>query len=241
MTYQAILFDMDGTLVPMDVDKFTKGYFGLLLAKLARHGFDPSQFGRQMWAGVAAMVENDGTATNEERFWACFTRLTGKEKDTVNPDCLDFYGNEFAQARRFTEENPLAVQAIRLARARAEKVILATNPMFPMVGQVTRMGWVGLKPEDFDLVTAYEEERYCKPNPLYYTSICQRLGLEPSRCLMIGNDEHEDMYAATQAGLHCHLITDWMIPSREHPWQGSRGSFSQTLALLEGLERWPCF
>ncbi|MFR0734647.1 MAG: hypothetical protein ACLSHU_11060 [Oscillospiraceae bacterium] len=30
MTYQAILFDLDGTLLPMDLDQFTEGYFHLL-------------------------------------------------------------------------------------------------------------------------------------------------------------------------------------------------------------------
>ena len=29
MTYQAILFDLDGTLLPMDLDQFTEGYFHL--------------------------------------------------------------------------------------------------------------------------------------------------------------------------------------------------------------------
>ena len=236
MKFKAILFDMDGTLVPMDTDQFTGGYFRLLFRKLARHGLDPNLFAKQMWAGVRAMVENDGTATNEERFWEVFCKLTGKEKEEINADCLDFYENEFQQARQFTESNPLAPQAVGLAREKAEKVILATNPMFPMVGQNTRMGWVGLKPEDFDLVTAYEQERYCKPNPMYYTSICQRFGLNPEDCLMIGNDENEDMYAGTQAGLHCWLVTDWEIPSQDHPWQGDRGSFAETIEMLKALE-----
>lgn len=236
MKYQAILFDMDGTLVPMDTDAFVKGYFSLLFLKLAKYGLEPTQFGKTMWAGVSAMVENDGTCTNEERFWQVFCKLTGVQKDTVNADCLDFYRTEFQGAKQFTGENPLAVQAIRLAREKASRVVLATNPMFPMVGQQTRMGWVGLKPTDFDLVTSYEQERFCKPNPRYYTSICERLHLNPAQCLMIGNDENEDMYAGTEAGLHCWLVTDWMIPSKEHPWAGPRGSFAETVEMLWELE-----
>ena len=236
MKYQAILFDMDGTLVPMDTDAFTKGYFKLLFRKLSRHGLDGAQFAKNMWAGVSAMVGNDGAATNEDRFWQVFCQLTGVDKDTINADCLEFYGNEFQQARQFTGENPLAAEAVRLAREKAGKVILATNPMFPMVGQQTRMGWVGLKPSDFDLVTAYEYERFCKPNPMYYTSICQRMGLNPAQCLMIGNDENEDMYAGTQAGLNCWLVTDWMIPCQAHPWNGPKGSFEETVQMLRSLE-----
>lgn len=235
MKYKAILFDMDGTLVPMDTDTFTKGYFKFLFKKLAKYGLNPATFGQDMWAGVAAMVKNDGSITNEDAFWQVFTQRTGAEKDAVNADCLDFYGNEFQMAKQFTQENPLAVEAIRTAREKAELVILATNPLFPMVGQITRMGWVGLKPSDFDLVTAYEEERYCKPNPMYYTDICQRMGLQPEECLMIGNDEHEDMYAASQAGLSCYLVTDWMIGSQHHPWNGPRGTFAEMTQMLRSL------
>lgn len=181
------------------------------------------------------MVKNDGTMTNEDAFWQVFSQRTGADKAAVNEDCLDFYGNEFQAAKQFTQENPLAAEAVRIAREKADRVILATNPMFPMVGQVTRMGWVGLKPADFDLVTAYEEERFCKPNPMYYTAICERMGIRPEECLMIGNDEHEDMYAASQAGLSCYLVTDWMIASQRHPWDGPKGTFADMVEMLRSL------
>lgn len=236
MKYKAILFDMDGTLVPMDTHTFSKGYFKFLFKKLQKYGLDPAEFGKNMWEGVAAMVKNDGSATNEDRFWEVFCKRTGVAKDVVNADCLDFYGNEFHQAKMFTEENPLAADAVRFARDKAELVILATNPMFPMVGQYTRMGWVGLKKEDFDLITSYEEDRFCKPNPKYFTSVCERMNLRPEDCLMIGNDEEEDMYAGSLAGLNCWLVTDWMIPSENHPWNGSKGTFQETVEMLKNLE-----
>mgnify|MGYP000177471382 FL=1 len=39
MTYQAILFDLDGTLLPMDLDQFTEGYFHLLAQTAAPYGY----------------------------------------------------------------------------------------------------------------------------------------------------------------------------------------------------------
>lgn len=236
MHYKAILFDMDGTLLPMDTHTFTHGYFKFLYAKLAKHGLDARSFGANMWAGVAAMVKNDGRMTNEEAFWEAFVPLVGVEKDIINADCLDFYSNDFQQARQFTQDNPLAAEAVRIAREKADLVILATNPLFPMVGQKTRMGWLGLTPGDFDLVTAYEDERYCKPNPMYFTDILRRFNLKPEECLMVGNDEMEDMYAGTKAGLNCWLVTDWSIPDERHPWQGPKGTFAETVEMLKNLE-----
>jgi hypothetical protein len=48
-----ILFDLDGTLLPMDNEAFTKGYFKLLAAKLAPHGYEPKQLVDAIWAGTA--------------------------------------------------------------------------------------------------------------------------------------------------------------------------------------------
>lgn len=233
--YRAILFDMDGTLLPMDMEAFTKGYFKYLAAKLAKHNIKPEALIAAVWAGTADMIKNDGSRTNEDAFWLRFEKVTGLSKELVNPDCLDFYENEFHQARSLTGENPLAAEAVRAAREKAELVALATNPLFPMVGQKTRMSWIGLSEEDFDLVTSYEGDSYCKPNPAYFTSVCERLGVKPSECLLIGNDEGEDMYAGSQAGLSCYLVTDCSIANKEHPWNGPRGSFADMVAMLKAL------
>lgn len=233
--YQAILFDLDGTLLPMETEGFTKGYFKFLFAKLAKYGLEAQSFGKLMWAGVAAMVKNDGRESNEDAFWHSFEAMTGLKKETVNPDCLEFYGKEFHAAKQFTGENPLAKEAVDAAHLAAQKVVLATNPLFPLVGQQTRMSWIGLSSEDFDLVTSYETDCYCKPNPLYFQKICERLSVDPKQCLMIGNDETEDMAAASAAGLDCYLVTDWKVAGKEKSWEGPQGSFTELVEMLHSL------
>ena len=52
---------------------------------------------------------------------------------------------------------------------------------------------------------------------------------------MIGNDELEDAYAATAAGLSVYLVTDCKIPSAEHPWNGPSGTFADMTAWLKTL------
>ena len=39
MEIKNVLFDLDGTLLPMDMEEFTNGYFGLLTQKLAPRGY----------------------------------------------------------------------------------------------------------------------------------------------------------------------------------------------------------
>ena len=69
-----VLFDLDGTLLPMELDQFLESYFELLCRKLAGHGYDPEAVTNGMWEGVNAMIANDGSRTNEEAFWESFCK-----------------------------------------------------------------------------------------------------------------------------------------------------------------------
>ena len=232
MDIKAVLFDLDGTLLPMDQDAFTKGYFKELAGVLSPLGIEPEALISAVWAGTKAMVKNDGAVSNKEVFWKEFEKLTGQKPERFCEVSDQFYSNEFNRAQRYTGENPLAKEAVRLAGLNGRKVVLATNPLFPYVGQATRLGWIGLKPEDFCLVTSYESDSYCKPNPRYYESICERIGVKPESCLMIGNDEREDMHAAGSIGMNCILAADCMIPCAEQPWNGEKLTFAELVKKL---------
>ena len=80
-----ILFDLDGTLLPMDMEKFTQGYFKRLVAKAAPRGYEPEKLIKSVWAGTAAMVKNNGGITNEEAFWNKFSE---KKKPVRTNRCL---------------------------------------------------------------------------------------------------------------------------------------------------------
>ena len=75
-----ILFDLDGTLLPMDQDAFTEYYFKLLAGKMAPLGYGPKQLIAAVWDGTKAMVKNDGTCKNEKAFWTRFTQLYGESR-----------------------------------------------------------------------------------------------------------------------------------------------------------------
>lgn len=224
MRYSAILFDLDGTLLPMETETFAKAYFHALAKELAPFGIPADALIKAIWGGTKAMMKNDGSRLNADVFWDTFTALTGVKRNAVEPLCDRFYSEGFHAARVATAPNPLAVEAVRLAREKADKVVLATNPLFPMEGQITRMSWIGLSPADFDLVTCYSTDRFCKPNPAYFSDVCARISAEPRHCLMIGNDEREDMAA--------YLITDCRIPCPDAPWTGPQGTFQEMLEML---------
>ena len=230
--FDAILFDLDGTLLPMDNEEFTKGYLGMLAKAMAPHGYAPEMLIPAMWKGVGAMVKNDGSRKNFDAFWAAFSAPFGEKIYQDIPVFDAFYEKEFCAAVRFTQPSAAAKTAVELAHAAADKVILATNPLFPMVAVKERMRWVGLVPEDFDYITHYENSYFCKPNPKYYTEIAENCGIDLANSLMIGNNAAEDAAAAMAAGLSAYLVTDCLISDGELP-DCPRGSMKDLLKFLQ--------
>lgn len=210
MEIKNVLFDLDGTLLPMDMEEFTGGYFAMLTKKLAPRGYDPKQLIDAIWVGTAAMVKNDGSRTNEAAFWAKFAQIFGEKSLEDMPLFEEFYAGEFQQAKQFCGYNEWAAKAVRAIKASGRRVALATNPIFPAVATESRLRWVGLEPSDFELVTTYENCRYCKPNVNYYREVLDKLNLQAEDCLMVGNDMTEDT-AAAQLGMRVFLITDCLI------------------------------
>ena len=205
MELKAILFDLDGTLLPMDQSAFVKDYFGRLVRRIAPLGYDPDDIVSAIWAGTAAMVKNDGKKTNEEVFWDSFAAVVGEEIRKEAPHFDAFYREEFDLVRRSCGFLPEAAAAVRSLKEMGLRVILATNPLFPSAATECRIRWAGLSPTDFELFTTYENSRFCKPNLRYYEDILARAGLSPEECLMVGNDVAEDM-VAEKLGMRVFLL-----------------------------------
>lgn len=230
---KTVLFDLDGTLLPMDQEEFIKAYFGGLATKLVPYGYEPNQLINAIWTGTKAMVANDGTMTNEERFWQAFQGLYEEDVRKDEPLFEDFYRNEFKFVSFVCGYTDQAARTIQWLKERGSRCVLATNPIFPAIATGSRMQWAGLKAADFDLVTTYENSRYCKPNPDYYREILQKIGEVPENCIMVGNDVTEDM-VARELGMQVFLLTDCMINKENKDIsQYPHGSFDALMDYLE--------
>jgi len=236
MKITTILFDLDGTLLPMDNDEFTKGYFKLLAKKLAPYGYEPQKLNDGIWSGTAAMVKNDGTKSNEQAFWEKFSEVFGEKALADKPLFDEFYEKEFQSAKAICGFNPKAAVAVHTIKEMGYRIALATNPIFPSAATESRISWAGFEPNDFELYTTYENIGFCKPNPDYYREIAKRLSVEQEQCLMVGNDVTEDMEAAQKAGMSVFLLTDCLInKERKDISVYPRGSFEQLMDFANKL------
>ena len=228
-----VLFDLDGTLLPMDQEQFVNTYLGLLAKKLAPYGYEPKHLVAGIWAGIQAMVENDGSRTNEEAFWADFCQIFGEGARKDLPLFEEFYAANFAQTRTVCGFAAEAAQIVGLLRQRGVTVALATNPLFPEIATRQRIRWAGLDPAELALVTTYENSRHCKPNPDYYREVLEKLGKQPESCLMVGNDVLEDMVPAREVGMAVFLLTGCLInKQRSDISQYPHGGFGELKEFL---------
>ena len=210
MSIRYIFFDLDGTLLPMDQDVFIKAYIGGLCKHMAPHGFDPKQLAYTIWQSTGCMINNDGTAINEEGFWKHFSSVYGENARDWEPYFDEFYHTTFPGLHTACGFDPKAGPLIKALKQMGYTLVLATNPLFPAIATENRMRWAGLDQADFLLYTTYENSRHCKPNPDYYRDILDQIGAKPEECLMVGNDATEDLIAET-LGMKVFLINKCLI------------------------------
>ena len=235
MGIKVVLFDLDGTLLPMDQDKFMKAYFGGLARRLAPIGYEPDLLIKAIWGGSAAMVKNDGKMTNEDVFWAAFSDIYGKNARVDEPHFYQYYVEDFDKVKDACGYEPSAAETVRKIKDMGFRVALATNPLFPSIATEKRISWCGLDKGEFELFTTYENSSYCKPNLDYYREVIARLGVKPEECLMVGNDVGEDMITEN-LGMKVFLITrDLINKGGEDISRYPNGGFEELLEFVERL------
>ena len=230
-----VLFDLDGTLLPMDQEAFVGAYFGALAKKLAPYGYESEGLVKAIWQGMGAMIKNDGSATNEERFWGVFDAVYGDRARADKWVLDEFYERDFDKIKEVCGFDKRARAVLDLVKERGFIPVLATNPVFPPLATERRMGWAGLTPSDFALFTHYENSRHCKPNVAYYEDILSHLGADATECVMVGNDVREDMVART-LGMRVFLLTPCLInKDGEDIEKFPHGDFDALLSFISGL------
>lgn len=232
-----ILFDLDGTLLPLDDDHFIKLYFGIMKSFMDKNGYDGSAVTKAVIDSIDAMYQNKGTMTNEEAFWHRFKQLYPHTDDSLVQAFDQFYEFHFDHVRASTKPHPLAKKIIRLLKEKGYLLVLATNPLFPPIATKKRIEWADLNHSDFEMITTFDNSSYTKPRLEYYQSILSKINKRPEECMMIGNDATEDM-ASVRLGLSSYLLTDCLINSDNTDiTRYPHGNFDELYLYLEKLPK----
>lgn len=233
-----VLFDLDGTLVNLDIEFFLKRYIEALAPRFT-HLVPAQIFIRELLRWSQAMVENDDPGlTNLEVFWQGFPAAVGVERAVLEPIFADFYARDFPRLRPEGAKNPAARRLLATLVENGHTVVIATNPIFPKQAILERLAWTDCADFPYAYVTCGEEMHFCKPNLGFFREVLARVGRRPEECLMVGNDVEEDMIAQ-KLGLSTALVTDLLIDrglARLTPdWRGTLTELAELFAA--GRER----
>ena len=235
MAIRYVLFDLDGTLLPMNQERFIETYVQGLTKKLAPYGYDPKVIGDALWVGVGAIMKTDGKLRNDEMFWKAFENVAGTFSDEHKAVIDDFYQNEFQDVRHVCGFNPRAAEVVVFVKECGYVPVLATNPLFPRVATESRVRWAGVQPEEFAHITVYDNSYHCKPHIEYYREVLRAIDAAPEECIMIGNDAKEDT-VVEELGIPVFLLTDCLINSDGRDiTQYRHGGFDELMAYIKSL------
>jgi len=230
-----LLFDLDVTLLPMDIDEFTHMYFREL-SKAFSDLIEPERLVKYVWAATMDMINNSGQRTNEEAFMESFAKLVGYDKIQTYKERFDaFYDQGFLNTRQCVKDVQAMKESMRILKEKGYHVAIATNPLFPRKAIVYRIQWAGFKPEDFIYISCFENNRFCKPNVAFYREVLKEIGKQPHQCIMVGNDVQEDLVASA-LGIKTFLITDYMLHRGGEPIQCTyKGSYEDFYEFVKQL------
>lgn len=228
------LFDLDGTLLPVDMDKFLPIYFREM--GTAFQGIiEPKQLTSHILTATHAMVANTEFKTNETAFMEKFSQLIEGDLDFYRKRFDQFYDQGYLKTRDIVNETPFIQKSVALLKAKGYNLVIATNPIFPEKAILHRIRWAGLNPADFSYITSYERNHYCKPQLLFYEELLSEIGKTPGQCLMIGNDVQDDLIAGV-LGIKTYLITDYLINKDNQEFSCTyQGSYEDFYRFVEGI------
>lgn len=231
---KAVLFDLDGTLLPIDINFFLERYIEALCP-----WFEPlmprDSFVRALLTATQAMVDDtDPGSLNQQVFAREFEKLAGYPWDVVRPIFDGFYREVFPGLRRFAIPSRTARRVVEQCLRLGFRIVLATNAIFPEVAVRERMRWCGVEDLPWEFVTTFENMHFCKPHVEYYQEILERTRLDPADCVMVGNDVEEDLVAG-DLGMRTFLVEGYVIDRGSARKPDARGALEDLPLYLEGL------
>ena len=203
---KAVLIDLDNTMVLYDEPAFFMRYFEKLCKAMADL-FPAEELMARVIKAVSALQENDGREKNSRFFMKVFMGRRPGAPGEIWQRFMTFYEKDYPRIEAdASAAGGLHAVLDRLQR-RPLKLVMASNPIYPLIAMEKRMAWAGIETGRFQLLTHMVNMSFVKPRKGYYRQICEAIGEPPEMCLMVGNDPVNDM-AAARAGLKTYRTTD---------------------------------
>ena len=230
--YEAFLLDLYGTLVDIHTDENQPSLWQRVAGFAVSHGaaWEPKALHRAYLAAAeeaeeALRVRDRGIplAQGEIDLGRVFARLYAQKGVNAADELVAETALVFRKASTTHLRLYVGAKELLSALRRQGRVILLSNAQ----SLFTRpeLGMLGLG-DCFDSIYLSSEAGFKKPDPRFYRLALEREGLDPARCLMIGNDPICDGEGARRVGMDA-----WVIRSNISPRDLREGYDQQGMDL----------
>lgn len=226
--YDAVIFDLWGTLVP---GLNQADYRPSVRATAKALGADPAAF-EELWTGPEVQQMRDRGAFADKReamAWTCKRLGTEPSADQLQ----DAAGIRLAYTRDGLTPRPDVAQTLEALRQKGLKL-----GMMSACSSDTAVVWPTLSlAEIFDAALLSCEVGLSKPDPKFYEMMFTELEVSADRCLYVGDGAGDELGGADRMGAHPVLIN---APGEEHPelagpFSGPRITrIGEVLQIVEG-------
>ena len=228
--YEAVVFDLFGTLVP----EFSKKDFFQSVRAMARVlDADPDTF-ETAWTGTALERQTGGFATVEDNVRHICASLGLEPADGALAEALDLR-MELYRTWFFPRRGALETLMELKGRGYPIALISMCAPDAPAMWRTSALA------PFVDVEVFSSETGLRKPDPAIYRRATDGLGVEPAGCVYCGDGAYGELAGAQAVGMTPYLIADPAVdaeesltPEREE-WAGaSVADLRELLAFLPG-------
>jgi phosphoglycolate phosphatase-like HAD superfamily hydrolase len=126
-----ILFDLDGTLLPVNQDEFVIKVMSVMEDELKKTDLDSTDFLKGMLKGIDTIVkESNGSCTNEELFWTIFNKYSNIEAKKAKDFFVNFYNGAYLLATETVVYNTKIADAVTFLKNKGYNLVLALLRFF---------------------------------------------------------------------------------------------------------------
>ncbi len=232
---KAVFFDLDGTLLPMDMDEFFADYFRSI-SKYIGDFIEPEVVEELITASVLEIAADlTPNVSNIDKFVKVFKRKDERVTDGLLEKIDEYYLYKFDELCNIVRHTPLLKEIVDVIRSKGYRMVLATYPCFPRIATYKRIKWAGFDPGDFEYISSFENSCYCKPHREYYQEILEKTGLTAEECYMVGNNVDEDI-VAKEYGFDVFFLNNFGINPRKKIIECDHGNYEDLLDWAKALE-----
>lgn len=227
-----LLLDLDETLLNTNQDVFFPAYIQALATNFAST-LDPKLVMRALMSSIEKMNQNeDFSRTLKDVFSDEFCPQVGMTREELDAHIDIFYSQVFPTLRGITSQISETQPFIEWAVKQGYRLVVATDPLLPRPATRQRVQWAGLNPDQFELISTFEDFHFLKNFSAYYAEVLGQLGWLDGPVLMVGNDAERDILSAKRLGLATFFV-ETESGSTSELEAGPRGSLSDLRRYLE--------